>query len=738
MDECILFTFTSDKKYLGNVIRKLENYSVKTIVNLSKDYQLESYESRHLVDYALESGRQFRETANKWVLDIGKTRLESGKTLVESLLYKDIPVWWFVELGLQEKSFQIIRFVETVNFILDKKGVNVFAVAGDDEPSWTRPLLTRIGLARGIKLLDLGSFVTKEIESSAKQIRIIDKGLGSLTTQEIESSAKQIRIIGKVLTNRQKYLRKIFLVISSVPLAFTFLFIPSPNKISVSAKFKAVVIRIIKSQSELSLLQIISYVAHSLGINTYLNLQLGRTILAIRIINRVLRSVPLNSTRKFLHVLSNFKQILRFKKQKPKTGSILVLCEAGAVRTRRSLVDYHKSQYHPYLENIPQAIRKKAEKEKLEVRCLYYGSSIIGSPNLLDEDSILKFSDFLRNKHLDVQNNFNKKINEFIEKLSDDNNMRTALNYHMIDLSYFIIDDLINLYKNAGHFILYLEIFQDVIDKIMPTIVVMNNYEGVFRNIVASCIMNNIASVGIQQALGPYVHALNKLDYNLKSLQNNNSLGFPIPQKIFLWGKAHEKNFLRYGFDKNILNVSGYCRLDTFVNERSHIDPILIKKRLEIPEDSKIILFAGTFHPPNVYVTLEDNFIKTIKELEKVTQSMPSTYVLVKPWSGDKINNIIELVKKFGNDKFIFVHPSTEVHNVELLSITNVLIGSFSSIFAEAAIMGCNIIFMDYPEAIFYDEAKHIELIESFVHKIHGPQQVYDSVIDSLNKKPIR
>lgn len=714
---CILFTFTSDKQCFIGAIEELiqKNYSVTTIVNLSENSELElptSYSSRHISQYGLESGKGFREVSNQWVLNLGHSKLKTGKSLVESLVYKEIPIWWLAEIGLQEKSFRIIRFIETVNYILDTNPADAFATVGDGEEKWNKPIMVKIGLYKNMKHLDCIQ--------------------GQIRTEENEKRANEIRIIGKLLKNDERRLAKLRSVLLSLPIAIAFSLLATQNKSFASrlvlfpSLISTLVMTNIRDSPDLTLSQSGSLIAHRTGVTDYLNSSMAKTEKKIQNFNKRLGNLPRNCVNKITNFLAG---------KKLGTHTILIVCEADAIKNRRSLVNYKRSQYHPYLENIPQALQTIAQREKLDVFCLHHGTSFLKIPKLIDSKHSITFSGFLKRKHFEAESTFSKLISEFNSKLNDDDNFKKALFYKGLDISEYFMKDLCDCYTNTVKSILSFEIFVDIIEKIKPLAVVMNNYEGTFRSIVSACVLKQIPTVGIQQALGPYVHALNKLEYGLQNIESDNKLGFPIPEKIALWGKVHEKNFLSYGFKPNMLDVTGYCRLDTFVNEKSSLDHGLLKERLGLPKNCRIIIFTGTFHPPGVYVTLEDNFIKTIKQLTRIAQDFPQTFVLVKPWSGDKINHIIELVQKFGNDKFVFVHPNTDIHNVELLAISDVLVGSFSSIFSESIVMDCPVIFMDYPESRFYDEPEHIKLVEDFVTKIERPDQVYEHVTKLLENK---
>lgn len=685
-----------------------KNITIKRIVNLSKNFQIDTdIPQKHLVEYAHDANQEYREKSNKWIQDIAKVKLHSGKSLLEELTHNGISLWWFVELGLQEKIFRIIRFIETILYVLEKEKVENVSIIGEWEEEWTKTILNDICKLQKKKIIEL------DIKTNMVREDFPDK---------------EIRIIGKIQSNKRKLFKKILFIISSPLVGLFFTFLMKKNKDSQrknsGSTIKATIKRWINSPSQLSLIQICSYIAATIGVREELNDFIGKKIVdPYHKYGSMLLNYYHNTRGKYL----NFRKD-ELEKRKISNKDILIVCETDAIKQRTRLENHSKIQYNPYLENIPKSI--SIGKGKLNFSCIYYGGGR-KIPKIINEKPY-KFQSFFEQKHYLIIDELNKKIKTFIEKLQKDKNFSSSLNYKGINLSEILIKEICLGYENSSHFVFYMEVFENILNQSNPSVVIMNNYEGTFRSMIAACKINNIATLGIQQALGPYVHALKKFEPELDELKKSTNLAFPKPQTICLWGNKHKEKFLEYGFNENNLIVTGYSRLDTFVNEKKILNSKKIKKRLLLPENSKIIMYTGTFHPPGVYVTLEDHYIQTLKELVKFTNNK-NTYVLVKPWAGDKINDIINFIKKYGNEKTIFVHPSTDIHNVDLLAITDITIGSYSSIFAESITMGCKNIFLNYPEAQFYDEISHIKLIENLVETIDSPKEVFDKVKLLLN-----
>lgn len=726
---CIMFTFVSDKNNLDRLtsIMRKNKLHLSGVVNMSNNWSLATRmpcESKHITEYMLETANEYRAVANDWLMKLADVRLEDGTRLIEALVYNDIAIWWFVELGLQEKSFLVLRFIKTLNYILDKFNVNAFVIAGDDSTTWTRALLKKICESRNMSYYDLESYV------------IIKKPT---------KSEKEIKILWKVITKREAAAKRSILIISSILLLLTSVMLSIAHRRPKKIKSK------IKRYWFRRFLHGVLLIGVVLQIAKTLPLDLPIKNLVISILPRAnLISANLaksyegqmiftfkklsNSVRRSIRKLMLIRK--KIERKVPKDGDILVVCESAGIKHGRSLVDYEKSIYHPYIENISDSLEKIERKEGLNTTYAYYGGGFLETNHISPNNAWIHFSEFMNQEHVDASERFKEKVRNFTNRLKNDTNLIASLSYQNIKLDDVLLDDLLDRYVASSDSILYMEVFSEILKKLRPSVVVMNNYEGVFRMVVAACVLANVPVIGIQQALGPYVHSLNKLQHGIRNQKLKNKFGFPVPDKIVVWGDAHKENFCNYGFNYDMIKVTGYCRLDTFVNNKQSINKVHIKKKLGLPKNSKVIMFVGTYCPRGFIETLEDKFVRTILELRKITEKFSNAYVLVKPWAGDELDSIKEFVRNYGNDKFMFVDPNTEIHNVELLAITDVILGSQSSIFAEAIAMECYPIYMNYLEEKAYQE-DGVKLIEKFAQNIGAPEETYDAVSDALvaNKK---
>src|SRR5207245_2199680 len=68
--------------------------------------------------------------------------------------------------------------------------------------------------------------------------------------------------------------------------------------------------------------------------------------------------------------------------------------------------------------------------------------------------------------------------------------------------------DLATLFSILNDRQIYVHAFRSLFQRLSPSVVVAYNWEGVFRPLTEAAIQMGVPLVGVQQALGPYGHAL--------------------------------------------------------------------------------------------------------------------------------------------------------------------------------------------------------------------------------------
>ena len=154
------------------------------------------------------------------------------------------------------------------------------------------------------------------------------------------------------------------------------------------------------------------------------------------------------------------------------------------------------------------------------------------------------------------------------------------------------------------------------------------------------------------------------------------------------------------GFNKKIIRL-GIPSTDYIVNNKDIKDNELLKK-LNIPKDKKVILYAPTYRSD---LLGQENINIRIESLKKLTDYV--VLVRLHPLLNSKINK-----KLFDDSNFINVCEEEDIVNLYL--ITDILISDYSASIYEFALTGKKIVLYPYD----YDEYKNI-LVFALIIKKH-------------------
>lgn len=213
-------------------------------------------------------------------------------------------------------------------------------------------------------------------------------------------------------------------------------------------------------------------------------------------------------------------------------------------------------------------------------------------------------------------------------------------------------------------------------------------------------------------------------------------LDYEVTQKDFLQSthiiapNKHTASVLidRYdieGIYSGMVYESGYPRIDTTINI-TDAEKKLIKKQLGIKEDKKIILYAPTYR--NSFEKADLNFEQVRKDIEILQESTDYTVLYRGHYTTEQNTNILSV--------------SREIDTNELLSIVDVLITDYSSIFFDFMVLERPIIFYAYDyeqykneHGLYFDyiklECQNCTNITEVVGKLNNPVKLKQCIIRS-------
>ncbi|MBL7480021.1 hypothetical protein [Legionella bononiensis] len=267
--------------------------------------------------------------------------------------------------------------------------------------------------------------------------------------------------------------------------------------------------------------------------------------------------------------------------------------------------------------------------------------------------------------------------------------------------------------------------YDQLISKLQTKILFTYNWEGVFRPLMAAAKINNVKIIGVQQALGPYSHALNHHETGYWTNSNKESLKFPIPDKFLVWGEFHKDQFVKnYGYPVDQVETAGYARLDKHYFAKT--DKLKNRQKaataLGLNPNKRYVLFTVQYNVLNTCLVNKSDFESTLSELLKLAD-LYDFNIIIKPWSGDNITYLLEQASK-RPDKIHFAPQNVIIPNSYLLLLSDLCISTFSSIVGEATLCENLCFLINYPESKSYFEAKHMSIYDKLAIKINSPTKL--------------
>lgn len=249
------------------------------------------------------------------------------------------------------------------------------------------------------------------------------------------------------------------------------------------------------------------------------------------------------------------------------------------------------------------------------------------------------------------------------------------------------------------------DMYIDLLRHTKPKAIFAYNWEGVFRPLIAAARTAGVKVIGVQQALGPYLHALDHHEVGYCS--SSNAQGFAIPDRLAVWGDLHRRELLKYGYPESAVTTTGYARLDKHFEAGQNCDARDDAcKRLGLPPYRRYLLFTGQSRVLDTALLRSENFTSTIKILVRLAEKYDFSIIL-KPWTSDDMTLINEAIRTYS--EFLYLAPqNVAVGNAELLSVSEWAVGTFSSILGEASLLGNACVLLNYAESRYYFDLPHV------------------------------
>lgn len=272
---------------------------------------------------------------------------------------------------------------------------------------------------------------------------------------------------------------------------------------------------------------------------------------------------------------------------------------------------------------------------------------------------------------------------------------------------------------------LYLKLLQ----RVQPKALFIYNWEGVFRPLTTAARASGCRVVGVQQALGPYLHALDH--HEVGYFSSSSPQGFAVPDRLAVWGEEHAREIAGYGYAWDGISVTGYARLDKHAQVAADRQSVREQtcRLLNLPPDGRYLLFTGQSRVLDTIILRDEHFLETLTCLCRLAIEFDFK-IIMKPWTSDDLAMVQKAVVDYPG--LVFVAPQNVlVSNASLLSICDWLLGTFSSIVGEAILSGAAGVLLDYPESRYYFDLPHVEMYRSLVPFVSRPEDL-ESVLRPL------
>lgn len=278
------------------------------------------------------------------------------------------------------------------------------------------------------------------------------------------------------------------------------------------------------------------------------------------------------------------------------------------------------------------------------------------------------------------------------------------------------------------------DMYSELLDRIGPKVVLAYNWEGVFRPLTTAARVKNCKIIGVQQALGPYLHALDHREVGYFGADNK--MGFALPDKFAVWGDFHRRQVISYGYPPEQIEVTGYARLDKHYEAMKASRRKTVCKHLGLDPSQRYLLFTGQARVLDTAILRDENFRSTLRLLAQLANQF-NFKIIMKPWASDDLALFEEAARIYS--ELTFVAPQEVlVGNADLLSITDWLVGTFSSIMGEATLVGTACVLLNYPESRYYFDLPHVEQYRAMMPFVDEPSDLMGALRPLLDSEEER
>ncbi len=201
---------------------------------------------------------------------------------------------------------------------------------------------------------------------------------------------------------------------------------------------------------------------------------------------------------------------------------------------------------------------------------------------------------------------------------------------------------------------------------------------------------------------------------------------YPFPDKICVDGKRDYERFVGAGFGEGRVEITGRPRYDKLASFVRGINQNEIRKKYDLPNDKRLLLWAAQTHDPTM-VHGGENEINAEKVFSSFS-NLPEYHLIVKlhPDENQKAPLYCQMAKKY-NMKISILDKTADTN--ELISVSEAVIMKISTVGIDTILIGKPIIMLEF--------VKSHDLIEfsKYDFKVVSSQDELINYIKNLNSK---
>ena len=329
------------------------------------------------------------------------------------------------------------------------------------------------------------------------------------------------------------------------------------------------------------------------------------------------------------------------------------------------------------IDDITKLLEDKEKISYIDVDYTFKGDKNILTERLNENKNWFPLELMLEEDSSAVDNFFQQ-----YQKLFSDQNFQNLFKFNNV----FLWSSLESFFKEmsyAPHIPFYINLLysiENILQKTTPKIVFLPYETGTISlAFIIVCNKLKIKTIGIQHG---YIYEYNPM-YSFKNFLNDkNPLGFPLPNKLLLFGEGVKQQMIKSGYPESKLISFGNPSFFNLEQIKDTLKQEDLYQKYAIPKHKKIILFAtGKLQPFYSGHGTYDYDVQIWKHLLKNFILDDDIFLILKPHPSEKnIEAYQKLIEKINSKNSLIVDADLK----ELLNITTITISVFSSVMIDS------------------------------------------------------